>query len=126
MNEHPFTWRISVMKKITKDLKTVARQLNTLSKKTENLAKAFEKTPTSASAARKKTKTSKKQPAPKSTSLTPTDQVLTIMKRYKKGISVEALREKSGFNEKQISNIVHRACKKDKMKRIGRGVYSVY
>ena len=58
--------------------------------------------------------------------LTPTDQVLTIMKRFKKGISVESLRGKSGFTEKQISNIVHRACKKGKMKRIGRGVYSVY
>ena len=67
----------------------------------------------------------KKAPAKGKKSATPTDQVLTIMKRFKKGISVEALRGKSGFSEKQISNIVHRACQKGKMKRIGRGIYSV-
>jgi predicted HTH transcriptional regulator len=114
------------MKKLTKDLKTVARQLNTLSKKTESLAKAFEKTPATPAKNKKTTRMSKKQTAPKGTNLTPTDQVLNIMKRYKNGITVEALREKSGFNEKQISNIVHRACKKNKMKRVGRGVYSVF
>jgi hypothetical protein len=113
------------MNKLTKDLKTVARQLNTLSKKTESLAKAFEKTP-AAPARKKATRMTKARPAPKGAKLTPTDQVLNIMKRYKNGITVEALRDKSGFNEKQISNIVHRACKKDKMKRIRRGVYSVF
>ena len=116
------------MKKVAKDLKTIARQLNTLAKKTETLAKAFEKT---AKAAPKKkparvAKVAKKKAAPKGRAATPTDKVLTIMKRFKKGISVEALRGKSGFTEKQISNIVHRACQKGKMKRIGRGIYSVY
>jgi len=114
------------MKKISKDLKTVARQLNTLAKKTETIAKAFEKSPTAAAPKKKVAPVAKKKAAPKGKSLTPTDQVLTIMKRFKKGISVEALRGKSGFTEKQISNIVHRACKKGKMKRAGRGIYSVY
>ena len=113
------------MKKISKDLKTVARQLNTLAKKTETMAKAFEKTP-AAAPKKKAVPAAKKKAAPKGKTLTPTDQVLTIMKRFKKGISVEALRGKSGFTEKQISNIVHRACKKGKMKRAGRGIYSVY
>jgi hypothetical protein len=113
------------MKKLARDLKTVARQLNTLAKKTETMAKAFEKTP-AAAPKKKAVPAAKKKAAPKGKALTPTDQVITIMKRFKKGISVEALRGKSGFTEKQISNIVHRACKKGKMKRIGRGVYSVY
>ena len=114
------------MKKITKDLKTVARQLNTLAKKTEAMAKAFENKSPVAKPKKKAVPAAKKKAAPKGKTLTPTDQVLTIMKRFKKGISVEDLRGKSGFNEKQISNIVHRACKKGKMKRIGRGIYSVY
>jgi hypothetical protein len=113
------------MKKISRDLKTVARQLNTLAKKTETMAKAFEKTP-AAAPKKKAVPAAKKKAAPKGKALTPTDQVITIMKRFKKGISVEALRGKSGFTEKQISNIVHRACKKGKMKRAGRGIYSVY
>lgn len=114
------------MKQLTKDLKTVARQLNTLSKKTENLAKAFEKTPTSTAPMKSTRRATKRTAAPTGKNLTPTDQVLSIMKRFKKGITVETLRGKSGFNEKQVSNIVHRACKKGKMKRVGRGVYSVY
>ncbi len=113
------------MKKIVKDLRTVARQLNTLALKTENLAMALETAPQKASP-NKTARVAKKKPAAKTRSLTPTDQVLTIMKRFKKGITVETLRNKSGFNEKQISNIVHRACKKGKMKRVSRGLYSVY
>jgi hypothetical protein len=114
------------MKKIAKDLKTVAKQLNTLSRKTEEMAKAFEQAPQTTSPAKKTVGNSKKTTASKEKKLTPTDQVLTIMKRFKKGITVEELRGKSGFTEKQISNIVHRACQKGKMKRIGRGIYSVY
>jgi lambda repressor-like predicted transcriptional regulator len=113
------------MKKLAKDLKTVARQLSTLAKKTETMAKLFETAP-KATASKKATRTAKTKPAPKAKSVTPTDQVLAIMKRFKKGISVETLRDKSGFNEKQISNIVHRACKKGKMKRVSRGIYSVF
>lgn len=120
------------MKKLAKDLRTVAKQLSTLANKTETLAKAFEAAPKEKAAKKTATKkaarVAKKKPAAKARvrSLTPTDQVLTIMKRFKKGITVEALRTKSGFNEKQISNIVHRACKKGKMKRVRRGLYSVY
>ena len=113
------------MKKLAKDLRSVARQLNTLAKKTENMANAFEKAPKKP-AAKKAARAAKTKPAAKAKSLTPTDQVLNIMKRFKKGITVEDLRNKSGFNEKQISNIVHRACKKGKMKRVSRGLYSVY
>jgi len=113
------------MKKVAKDLRTIAKQLDTLAKKTESVAKAFENTPKAASTP-KAAKAIKKPAAPKAKSATPTDQVLTIMKRFKKGITVEALRGKSGFTEKQISNIVHRACQKGKMKRIGRGIYSVF
>ena len=112
------------MKKVTNDLKSIAKQLNALAKKTETLAKAFDKAP-KAAAKKKPAKAAKKKAPAKGKSATPTDQVLTIMKRFKKGISVEALRGKSGFTEKQISNIVHRACQKGKMKRIGRGIYSV-
>ena len=114
------------MKKLANDLKSIAKQLNALAKKTANMANTFEKAPKKAAPKKKAVRVAKKKAAPKAKNLTPTDQVLTIMKRFKKGISVEALRNKSGYTEKQISNIVHRACLKGKMKRIGRGIYSVY
>ena len=121
------------MKKAANDLKAIAKQLGALAKKTEMLAKTLDKAPKKAPkkvakkvAKKKPAKTMKKKPVAKGKALTPTDQVLAIMKRFKKGISVEALRGKSGLTEKQISNIVHRACQKGKMKRIGRGIYSIY
>ena len=113
------------MKKAAKDLKAIAKQLGTLAKKTETLAKSLDKA-VKPVAKKKPAKAMKKKAAAKGKAQTPADQVLAIMKRFKKGISVEALRGKSGLTEKQISNIVHRACQKGKMKRIGRGIYSVY
>ncbi|GAB6905228.1 conserved hypothetical protein [Desulfosarcina cetonica] len=112
------------MKKLARELKTIARQLESLSQKTESMATAFEADPATQAPAKKGGRT--RVAKTKAAGTTPTDQVLAIMKRFKKGITVESLRGKSGLNEKQISNIVHRACKKGKMKRIGRGVYSVY
>ena len=119
------------MKNFSKDLKVVAKQLNTLARQTESLASALDTTPKKTASAKKPVRvaaTARKAPTRVSVSrsTTPTDQVLTIMKRFRKGITVDALRSKSGFNEKQISNIVHRACKKGKMKRVSRGLYSVY
>lgn len=113
------------MQKIAKDLKAIAKQLNTLALKTEAMAESFETHTAAGDPTPKKAPVAKKKAAPKARANTPTDQVLNIMKRYKKGISVEELRKKSGLNEKQISNIVHRACKKGKMKRIDRGIYSI-
>ncbi|MDL2268889.1 hypothetical protein LJC71_05040 [Desulfosarcina sp. OttesenSCG-928-A07] len=103
------------MKNIAKELKSVARQLEILTRKTERMIMVVKNAALPVAPKIKK-----------SVSATPTDQVLIIMKRFKKGISVTSLREKSGFNEKQISNIVHRACKKGVIKRIRRGVYSLY
>ena len=114
------------MKKVKKDLTTIANQLTKLAAKIKNVATAMEGRPAKKTAKKRAARAAKKKAAPKGRkSITPTDQVLTIMKRYKKGLTVGDIRGKSGLSEKQISNIVHRACKKGKMKRVGRGVYSV-
>lgn len=114
------------MKKVANDLKAVARKLSALAEKTEALARRFENEAEPEGSSVEAGRGAVKKTAVKGKSATPTDQVLTLMKRFKKGITVESLRDKSGFNEKQISNIVHRACKKGKMKRLGRGIYSLY
>ena len=56
---------------------------------------------------------------------TPTNKVLAFMKRYKKGVSISKLKEGSGLSDKQISNILHRASKEGKIKRVARGVYKL-
>ena len=56
--------------------------------------------------------------------LSDSDKVVAIIKRHKNGIDVTTLKKKTGFNDKKISNIVHRASKKGKIKRSGRGIYT--
>ncbi len=53
----------------------------------------------------------------------PTDAVLKIIRKAKKGIGVSNLVEKSGFAEKKIRNILYRLYKQEKIKRKQRGVY---
>jgi hypothetical protein len=66
-----------------------------------------------------KAKTGKKTNTP-----TATEQVLKVIKRFKKGVSVPAIRERTGLEDKQIRNIVTRAHKQGKIKRVDRGLYA--
>jgi len=125
------------MKKLSVDLKAVKREINALSKKLEQLSKKADKlilTPAASKAKPKvKPKAKSKAKAVKksakktvvTTKITPTDQVLKIMKRYKKGVNILKIKELTGFSDKQISNIVHRASKKGKLERVERGVYKL-
>jgi predicted Rossmann fold nucleotide-binding protein DprA/Smf involved in DNA uptake len=89
--------------------------------------KAPKKAPAPKKEAAKKTvkKASKKPVGKPAVSATPTNKVLTFMKRYKKGVSISKLKEQSGLNDKQISNILHKASKEGKIKRVARGVYQL-
>jgi predicted Rossmann fold nucleotide-binding protein DprA/Smf involved in DNA uptake len=142
------------MKKLTDDLKAVNKEINVLSKKLDQLSKKADKLMKATTAKKVKTKAApgkkavkkakaapakkpaKKAPVPKNeaakktvkkaaVSATPTNKVLTFMKRYKKGVSISKLKEQSGLNDKQISNILHRASKEGKIKRVARGVYQL-
>lgn len=114
------------MKKLKKDLQAVTKDLKALTKKTERLVKAvgkLEKAPAAAKL-KPKAKTTRKAPAKKKgAALTATDQVLKIIKRSKKGVDAPTLIEKTGFEDKKIRNILFRASKQGKIKRVGRGAY---
>ena len=60
----------------------------------------------------------KKAPAKKAKALTATDQVLRVIKRSKKGVDAPTLMKKTGFEDKKIRNILMRASKQGKIKRI--------
>ena len=55
--------------------------------------------------------------------VTNTAQVLSVIKRHKKGVDIAKLKKKTGFADTKIRAIVFRASKEGKIKRIGRGVY---
>jgi hypothetical protein len=48
---------------------------------------------------------------------------LKVFKRYKNGVGVPAIKEKTGLGDKTVRNILVRAFKLKKIKRVGRGLY---
>ena len=118
------------LKAVKKEINALSRKLDQLSKKADKLTKVQKASPANpkskpkSKAAVKTAKPPAKQTAGTVTA-TPTDQVLKLMKRYKKGVNISKLKELTGFSDKQISNIVHRASKKGKLERVERGLYKL-
>lgn len=54
---------------------------------------------------------------------TAVDTVLAIINSSKKGIGTTALMEKTGYNQKKISNLVYKLGKQGKIKSVSKGVY---
>ena len=122
---------------LKKDLISLQKEFKTVEKKMEMLLKAVEKIGKAPKAAAKKavttktvkTKAIKKAPAKKvvakkaTPQATATEQILDIIKRFKKGVGVPTLKEKTGFDDKKVRNIVFRASKEGKIKKSGRGIY---
>jgi len=57
------------------------------------------------------------------TKLTATDQVLEIVNEAKKGVDIVTIKEKTGFEDKKVRNIIFRATKEGKIQRADRGLY---
>jgi predicted helicase len=120
---------------LKKDLQAVKRDIKALEKKMEKLLNAYEtpQKPKTAKKVKKKTvkvKTKraaavKKAALPKKTAkkTTSTDQILKIIRRSRKGVDVPALKAKTGFEDKKVRNIIFRASKEGKIKKVGRGIY---
>jgi putative endonuclease len=118
----PAESKISIFEKegdqmtISKDLKAITREIKALEKTISKLAKTVEK---SEKAKPVRAEKIKKAPA----RLTATDQVLKILKGRKRGVTAAILMDKTGFNQKKVTNILQRALKQGKIKRVGRGLY---
>jgi hypothetical protein len=119
---------------LKQDLKTLQKQFKAIEKKMTTLSNAVEKskktksvkisTAKSIKAKTVKAGSVKNTPTKKITSkLTATDQVLKIVKGSKKGVDTTTLMKKTGFNQKKVWNIIQRAYKQAKIKRVGKGLY---
>ena len=72
--------------------------------------KAGEKTTSKKTTLRKKTKP-------------PYDTVIGIVRRSRKGVNVASIREKTGFDDKQIRTYIYKAKRQGKIKNKSRGIY---
>ena len=77
-----------------------------------------------ATAAPKKKAPAKKPAVRKIRKQSPTVVVLKTIKSHKKGIHIATLRKITGLPDNSIRNILYRAAKEGKIKRISRGVYA--
>ena len=133
------------MKNLKKNLQSVNKDLKALSKKVDRMivavgkldkpqvvkANPVKKTvakakPVKKVAAKKapvKKVVVKKPAAKKPVQLTAADTVFGFIKRYRKGVDVSTLMEKTGFNRRKIYNNVKVLKKRGKIKSVGTGVY---
>jgi predicted Rossmann fold nucleotide-binding protein DprA/Smf involved in DNA uptake len=123
--------------KLKSPAQRTADALKALTKQTAKLIKAVDKFEKKKAATKRKAKAkakpakkvrarkapAKKPPAKKAKTVTATDQVLKIIKRSKKGVDVPTLMKKTGLAQTTVRNIVSRAAKQGKIKRVGRGIY---
>ncbi len=104
-----------------KDLQALKKDIKALEKKMEKLIAEAEKDERAKAA---KEAPAQKAPLKKKTAQpTATDQVMKIINRSKKGVNTATLTTKTGFNQKKISNIIHRIYKQGKITRVGKGIY---
>ncbi len=71
----------------------------------------------------KKKAPARKRVVPKAKTLSATATVLRIVKRHKRGVDILKLKRRTGFDDTRIRNIISKAYREGKIKRVGRGVY---
>jgi hypothetical protein len=135
---------------LKKQLVTASKSLVNLSKQLEKISMHVDKMEAAGAAAKtksavKKKSVAKKKPAVKKKSVakkkpavlkkagvkkpaaakgvTVLGSVFDSIKRSKKGISIEKIKEKVGFGGRQLSNALYKLTKQDKIKTVSRGVY---
>jgi len=121
----------SVLNIVSDGLKTLAKGVEAIAEKVDEVAKSQDpvkqkrKKPSTATA-NKKTAQRPTQKAAKKKVVGPetdTDKVLKAISGSKKGVSTATIKQKTGYNQKKIANIIYRLRKQQKIKSIDKGVY---
>jgi len=124
------------MKKAQTQIKAIAKQLASLTKKLEKLSTQVAAAPAKAKAAPKKKAAAKKKAAPKKAAAkkapakaaaegknTVLDSVMAVINKSRGGANIATLKEKTGLESRQLSNALYKLSKKKLIKSKSRGVY---
>jgi predicted Rossmann fold nucleotide-binding protein DprA/Smf involved in DNA uptake len=103
------------MKDLKKSLEKVASDLNKAAKQVEKLAGNLEAKPAK-TAAKKVSNRTATQP-------TVADTVYKVIARLKNGANMAAIKQKTGYDNKKIHNLVYKLKKQGKIKSETKGVY---
>jgi hypothetical protein len=129
------------MKKAQTQIKAIAKQLASLTKKLEKLSSSVAAAPAKEKAAPKKKAAAKKKAAPKKAAPkkaaekkaaaktagadknTVLDSVMAVINKNRGGANIATLKEKTGLESRQLSNALYKLSKKKLIKSKSRGVY---
>ena len=106
---------------ISKKKKTKAAKKTSKTKKASSLASKKSKSKTVTPKFR--TKAASRKVTPRKKVKPPFDTVVGIVRRSKKGVTVAIIKEKTGFDDKQIRNFIYKAKRLGRIKNLKRGVY---
>jgi hypothetical protein len=112
-----------MMDQLKNDMQAVAKDLKRLTQKTEKMIKHLEKLEKVEAAKKPRAKKVEKPVAKKAKKVTSADTVLAIIKGSRKGIDKATLRKKTGFEGRQIGDIIYKLKKQGKIKSLGKGTY---
>jgi len=104
------------MKDLKKTLEKLASDLNKVAEQVEKLVDKMEAKPVKKMAAKKVSKKTATQP-------TAADTVYKVIARYKKGANMAAIKQKTGYDNKKINNLVYKLKKQGTIKNEAKGVY---
>ena len=123
---------------LKKQLATASKSLVNLSKQLEKISIHVDKLQAAEKVAKKKPAVKKKAAAKKKPAVrkkagvkkpaaakgeTVLGSVFDSIKRSKKGVAIEKIKEKTGYDGRQLSNALYKLTKQGKIKTVSRGVY---
>ena len=117
------------MGQLQKDLQFVVKNLKALTKKTEVMARKLDRLEKAGEKAvkakvKKVKKVIPKKPVDKKAKkVTATDTVLAIINKSRNGVNTATIKQKTGFDEIKVRNIVFRLKKQKKIRSKLKGVY---
>jgi predicted Rossmann fold nucleotide-binding protein DprA/Smf involved in DNA uptake len=112
------------MNDLKMSLRKVARELTKAAKEVEKLAGKLEAQTKTSTAPKKKA--AGKNPLKQTVSAkqpTAADTVYKVIASLKKGANIATLKQKTGYDNKKIHNLVYKLKKQDKIKSETKGVY---
>ncbi|MGA9479535.1 MAG: hypothetical protein WBV21_17295 [Desulfobacterales bacterium] len=119
---------LSLAEKVNEAAKSMGTTEKSTAKRTAATGKPKSKTKTKTKTSKKSTpgvKAVQRKKAAGAQAMTAIDTIFDIVKKSGKPVDMAMLREKTGFESKKIANILFKLKKQDKIKSVGKGVYTI-
>ena len=110
------------MKRLKIDLQLVVKGIKAINSRLDKAIKAVENSTSRGSSEKKTTKKAgaEKKAANQETAF---DMVVEIIAGSRQGVNTSQIKEKTGFDDKKIANIIYKAKNRNLIKSVSKGIY---